>query len=123
MGAGGDGQRVLLGGWVGGVLPEGQFQSLIVNGVIAGVGGVLVFLPPICILFFCFSILEDTGYLPRAASVAEPWVGPGGLPGQAFWPLFSRPALAAPPATAPLSRPGHETPTPPRTITLPPDSP
>ena len=85
-----------VGGWVGAAIPEGQFQSLIVNGVIAGVGGVLVFLPQICILFFCLSILEDTGYLSRAACVVDRWLRHVGLPGKAFVPMLSAHACAIP---------------------------
>ena len=50
-----------LGSWVAGIMPEGAFEHL-VNGVIAGVGGVIVFLPNILILFFFISLMEDTGY-------------------------------------------------------------
>lgn len=85
-----------VGGWVGAAIPEGQLQSLIVNGVIAGVGGVLVFLPQICILFFCLSILEDTGYLSRAACVVDRWLRRVGLPGKAFVPMLSAHACAIP---------------------------
>ena len=85
-----------VGGWVSAVIPEGQFQSLMVDGVIAGVGGVLVFLPQICILFFCLSILEDTGYLSRAACVVDRWLRRVGLPGKAFVPMLSAHACAIP---------------------------
>jgi ferrous iron transport protein B len=60
-----------IGRWIGAHMAAGDLQSLLVNGVIGGVGGVLVFLPQICILFFALSLLEDTGYLSRAAFVMD----------------------------------------------------
>jgi len=77
-------------------LPEGDLQSLIVKGVIAGVGGILVFLPQICILFFALSMLEDTGYLSRAAFVMDKVMRRFGLPGKAFVPMLSAHACAIP---------------------------
>ena len=77
-------------------LPEGDLQSLIVKGVIAGVGGILVFLPQICILFFALTLLEDTGYLARAAFVMDKVMRRFGLPGKAFVPLLSAHACAIP---------------------------
>ncbi len=71
-------------------------QSLLVNGVIGGVGGVLVFLPQICILFFALSLLEDTGYLSRAALVMDKIMRRLGLPGKAFVPMLSAHACAIP---------------------------
>lgn len=91
-----DGTVGTFGAWLGGVLPEGQLNSLIVDGVIAGVGGVLVFLPQICILFFCISLLEDTGYLARAACVMDRVLRRVGLPGKAFVPMLSAHACAIP---------------------------
>jgi len=85
-----------LGGWVGSLVPGGDFQSLLVNGVIGGVGGILVFLPQICILFFVLSILEDTGYLSRAAFVMDKVMRRFGLPGKAFVPMLSAHACAIP---------------------------
>ncbi len=66
------------------------------NGVIGGVGGILVFLPQICILFFALSLLEDTGYLSRAAFVMDKIMRKLGLPGKAFVPLLSAHACAIP---------------------------
>ncbi|HBO37875.1 MAG TPA: ferrous iron transporter B, partial [Pasteurellaceae bacterium] len=60
-----------LGEWVAGVLPEGVLADLLVNGVIAGTGSVLVFLPQITILFTFILLLEDSGYLPRAAYLLD----------------------------------------------------
>ncbi|HZI31389.1 MAG TPA: ferrous iron transporter B, partial [Candidatus Binatia bacterium] len=85
-----------VGNWVSAHMPEGDLQSLLVNGVIAGVGGILVFLPQICILFFALSLLEDTGYLSRAAFVMDKIMRKLGLPGKAFVPLLSAHACAIP---------------------------
>jgi ferrous iron transport protein B len=85
-----------LGAQVGARLPDGDARSFLVDGVIAGVGGVLVFLPQICILFFLLSLLEDTGYLARAAFVMDRLMGKVGLPGKAFVPMLSAHACAVP---------------------------
>lgn len=85
-----------LGAQVSSLLPAGDFQSLIVDGIIGGVGGVLVFLPQICILFFLLSLLEDTGYLARAALVMDRLMGRVGLPGRAFLPMLTAHACAIP---------------------------
>ena len=85
-----------IGAWVGAKMPAGDLQSLLVNGVIGGVGGILVFLPQICILFFALSLLEDTGYLARAAFVMDKIMRRLGLPGKAFVPLLSAHACAIP---------------------------
>lgn len=77
-------------------LPPGDVSSLIVNGIIGGVGGVLVFLPQIAILFFLLSLLEDSGYLARAAFVMDRLMGKVGLPGKAFVPMLSAHACAIP---------------------------
>lgn len=85
-----------LGGWVARWLPDNDLRSLIVQGVIGGVGGMLVFLPQICILFFCLALLEDTGYLARAAFVMDRLMRRVGLPGKAFVPMLSAHACAIP---------------------------
>lgn len=89
-----------LFGWsgeaVGQWLPEGDFKSLIVDGVIAGVGGMLIFLPQICLLFFLLALLEDSGYLARAALVMDRLMQSVGLPGKAFVPMLSAHACAIP---------------------------
>jgi ferrous iron transport protein B len=77
-------------------MPEGPLRSLLVDGVIAGVGGVLVFLPQILILFFFILLLEDSGYLPRAAFLLDNLMGKVGLSGRAFIPLLSSFACAIP---------------------------
>ncbi len=85
-----------IGGVVAAKVPAGGLQSLLVNGVIGGVGGILVFLPQICILFFTLSLIEDTGYLARAAFVMDKIMRRFGLPGKAFVPMLSAHACAIP---------------------------
>ncbi|PQO42020.1 ferrous iron transport protein B [Blastopirellula marina] len=77
-------------------LPDGALKSLLKDGVIAGVGGVLVFLPQICILFFFIAILEDCGYLSRAAYLMDKLFSKVGLSGKSFIPLLSSFACAIP---------------------------
>ncbi len=85
-----------IGGWVSQVLPASDLRSLLTDGILAGVGGVLIFLPQICILFFALAILEDSGYLARAVMVVDGWMRRVGLPGQAFVPLLAAHACAIP---------------------------
>ena len=85
-----------LGGFIAETLPPGDINNMLVDGVIGGVGGVLVFLPQVCLLFFFLSLLEDTGYLARAAVVSERLMRRVGLPGTAFVPLLSAHACAIP---------------------------
>ena len=85
-----------LGSTVGGALPPGWLRSLLVDGIIAGVGGVLVFLPQIVILFFFILTLEESGYLPRAAFLLDRLMGGVGLSGRSFIPLLSSFACAIP---------------------------
>ncbi len=77
-------------------MAEGPLRSLLVDGVIAGAGSVLVFLPQILILFFFILVLEDSGYLPRAAFLLDTLMGKVGLSGRAFIPLLSSFACAVP---------------------------
>ena len=77
-------------------MPEGLLTDLLVDGVIAGVGGVLVFLPQILLLFLFISILEDTGYMARAAFLLDKLMSKVGLHGKAFLPLMSSFACAIP---------------------------
>lgn len=86
----------VLGGWFGSVLPAGNVRDLMVDGVVGGIAGTVVFLPQICLLFFLISLLEDTGYLARAAFVIDRLLSRFGLPGQAFVPLLSSHACALP---------------------------
>ncbi|MBN8529037.1 MAG: ferrous iron transporter B [Caulobacterales bacterium] len=85
-----------LGAWVAAALPDGLLQSLIVDGLIAGVGSVLVFLPQILILFAFIILLEDFGYMARAAFLMDRIMGGAGLHGRAFIPLLSSFACAIP---------------------------
>ncbi len=78
------------------VLPDTALRSLLVDGVIAGAGGVLVFLPQIIILFFFILVLEESGYLPRAAFLLDRLMGGVGLSGRSFIPLLSSFACAIP---------------------------
>lgn len=85
-----------LGEWVQSVMAEGLLRDLLVDGVIAGVGSVLVFLPQITILFAFILLLEDSGYLPRAAFMLDNLLAKSGLSGRAFIPLLSSFACAVP---------------------------
>ncbi|MDB5965476.1 MAG: ferrous iron transporter [Polaromonas sp.] len=85
-----------LGLAVGKVLPGGWVRSLVVDGIIAGAGGVVVFLPQIIILFFFILVLEESGYLPRAAFLLDRLMGGVGLSGRSFIPLLSSFACAIP---------------------------
>jgi ferrous iron transport protein B len=85
-----------IGQWVGGAMAEGPLRSLLVEGILGGVGSVLVFLPQILILFFFILVLEDCGYLPRAAFLLDRMMGGVGLSGRAFIPLLSSFACAIP---------------------------
>lgn len=85
-----------LGTLVAQVLPEGIFQSFLQNGLIAGVGSVLVFLPQIIIIFLFILLLEDFGYMARAAFLMDRVMGGAGLHGRAFIPLLSSFACAIP---------------------------
>jgi ferrous iron transport protein B len=82
----------MLSAW----LPEGVLRSLLVDGVVAGVGSVVIFLPQILILFLFILALEDSGYLPRAAFILDRLMGTVGLSGRSFIPLLSSFACAVP---------------------------
>ncbi|MGV3660660.1 MAG: ferrous iron transport protein B [Prosthecobacter sp.] len=85
-----------LGDWVRERMAPGDLQGLIVDGVIAGVGGVVVFLPQILILFFIIGIMEDTGYMARLAFIMDWAMSKVGLNGKAFLPVLSSFACAVP---------------------------
>lgn len=85
-----------VGEWLGGLLPDGIMRSFVVDGLVAGVGSVLVFLPQIAVLFFFILLLEETGYLPRAALLLDRVMGTVGLSGRSFIPLLSSFACAIP---------------------------
>ena len=82
--------------WSTDVLPPGDVRDLLVEGVLGGIAGTVVFLPQICLLFFFISLLEETGYLARAAFVVDRLLRRFGLPGQAFVPMLSAHACAIP---------------------------
>jgi len=84
------------GGHVAAMIPAGELQSLVKDGVIAGAGSVLVFLPQILILFFFIGLLEDTGYMARAAFIMDRLMSRVGLHGKSFIPLLSSFACAIP---------------------------
>ena len=86
----------VVGVWVAGIVPPGAVQSMLVDGVVAGVGGVLVFLPQIAVLFLFISILEDCGYMARAALLLDKTLTRVGLSGKSFIPLLSSFACAVP---------------------------
>lgn len=85
-----------LGGLIESVMPEGVLREFLAQGVVGGVGATVIFLPQICLLFFLISLLEDTGYLARAALLMDRVLRPFGLPGHAFVPLLSSHACALP---------------------------
>jgi ferrous iron transport protein B len=84
------------GAWVGSLIPNPTLRSLVVDGIFNGVGSVLVFLPQILILFLFIGILEDSGYLARAALIADRTMALFGLQGKSFIPLLSAYACAVP---------------------------
>ncbi|MFT4687884.1 MAG: ferrous iron transport protein B [Limisphaerales bacterium] len=86
----------MLGNVVGGFMPEGDLRSLLVDGVIMGVGAVVVFLPQICLLFLFIGILEDTGYMSRAAFLMDRLMSKVGLHGKSFIPMLSSFGCAIP---------------------------
>lgn len=85
-----------LSGLVGQYMADGLLKGLLIDAVLAGVGGVLVFLPQILILFFFILVLEESGYLPRAAFLLDKLMFKAGLTGRAFIPLLSSFACAVP---------------------------
>lgn len=94
-----DGIQFLIevsGSWISSVLADTWFRSLLIDGIWAGVGSVVVFLPQILILFLFIGILEDSGYMARAAVIADRVMYRIGLQGRAFLPLLSGYACAVP---------------------------
>ncbi|MBI3681467.1 MAG: ferrous iron transporter B [Acidobacteria bacterium] len=86
----------LSGAWMGNRLPDAWWRALLLEGVWGGVGSVVVFLPQILLLFFFIGILEDSGYLARAALIADRTMARAGLQGKSFIPLLSAYACAVP---------------------------
>jgi len=103
-----DGVFAALSDAVAGVLPEGAVRELVSEGVIGGLGAMLVFLPQICILFFLIALLEGTGYLARAALLMDRLLRPFGLPGQSFVPMLSAHACAIPAIMSCRGVPGRQ---------------
>jgi ferrous iron transport protein B len=91
-----DGHVAALGTWVRSSMPPGDLRDLITDGAIAGVGGILVFLPQILILFFFLGLLESTGYMARAAFIMDRLMSRVGLNGKSFIPLLGSYACAIP---------------------------
>jgi ferrous iron transport protein B len=85
-----------LGAQITEILPNNWMRSLLINGILAGLGGVVIFLPQILILFFFILLLEESGYLPRAAYLLDRVMGSVGLSGRSFIPLLSSFACAIP---------------------------
>ncbi len=85
-----------LGEWAANTLPEGDFNDLIVNGVITGIGGTVIFLPQIVLLFLFIALMEASGYMARAAFLMDRVMNLVGLSGKAFLPLLSSHACAIP---------------------------
>ncbi len=94
-----DGVETLIatsGGWLMAAMPESWFRSLLLEGVWGGVGSVVVFLPQILLLFLFIGVLEDSGYMARAALIADRTMAKVGLQGKSFIPLLSAYACAVP---------------------------
>ncbi len=91
-----DAATVWFGAALGEQLPEGPLRSLLVDGIVAGLGGVIIFLPQILILFAFILALEESGYLPRAAFLLDRLMSKAGLSGRSFIPLLSSFACAVP---------------------------
>jgi len=86
----------MSGGWIQSILPESWFRSLLIEGIWGGVGSVIVFLPQILLLFIFIGVLEDSGYMARAALIADRTMAKVGLQGKSFIPLISAYACAIP---------------------------
>ncbi len=91
-----DGSTAAAQEWVTKAMPESELRNLLVDGVLAGVGGVVIFLPQILILFFFLGLLEDSGYMARAAFIMDRVMASVGLHGKSFIPLLSSYACAIP---------------------------
>ena len=91
-----DGAFGSLSNWTAGVMPAGVFTDLITEGIIPGIGGVVIFIPQIALLFFFITILEETGYLARVVFIMDRLVRPLGLNGKSVVPMMSSIACAIP---------------------------
>jgi len=86
----------VLGGWLGNMLPQSWFSDLLINGIIAGLSGIMVFIPQIMILFGLITILEDTGYMARISFLTDKVMRKVGLNGKSVMPMISGFACAVP---------------------------
>ena len=86
----------IFSSWLGNTLPEGLFSDLLSQGIVPGIGGVVVFIPQIALLFFFISILEESGYLARVVFIMDRLMRPLGLSGKSVVPLMSSVACAIP---------------------------
>lgn len=86
----------MLSGWMDTIMPDGFFKDLLVNGIIAGLGGIAIFIPQIMILFGFITILEDTGYMARISFLSDRLMRSAGLNGRSVMPLISGMACAVP---------------------------
>ena len=84
------------GGWLGNFLPSGWFSDLFINGILAGLSGILVFVPQIMILFGLITLLEDTGYMARISFLTDRVMRKAGLNGKSVMPMISGLACAVP---------------------------
>ncbi len=91
-----DGAFALLSDYFAGVMPEGIFTDLLTQGIIPGIGGVVIFIPQIALLFFFIGILEESGYLARVVFIMDRFMRPFGLNGRSIVPLMSSVACAIP---------------------------
>lgn len=91
-----DGVFAELSSWIATQLPEGPLTSLLAEGVIPGIGGIVIFIPQIALLFGFLAILEDTGYMSRVVFIMDRWMKPFGLHGKSIVPLVSGIACAIP---------------------------
>lgn len=91
-----DGFFANLSGWTADLLPSGPLSDLITEGIIPGIGGVVIFIPQIAMLFGFLAILEDTGYMSRVVFLMDRWMRPFGLHGKSIVPLVSGVACAIP---------------------------
>lgn len=91
-----DGAVAVFGDYVSGLMPDGMLKSLVVDGMIAGVGGVIIFLPQILLLSLVIALLEDCGYMARAAFLMDKLLSWCGLSGQSFIPMLTSFACAVP---------------------------
>lgn len=103
-----EGLVAALGEYLAQYMPDNFMKSLLIDGIIAGVGGVVVFLPQIMILFFLLSILEQSGYISRAAVLTDKVMSAFGLNGKAFLPYMSGFACSIPAIMAARSIPSHK---------------